>query len=80
MTSEANPHPATLTYSHVVPGMWYTVTATNAAAVCQRWFRELMCGTEKVEADKQGMNVYDYLDQLAEAAPVGSNEFSFIRI
>ena len=24
---------------HVIPGIWYTVTATNAAAICQRWFR-----------------------------------------
>ncbi len=77
MTAESHPHPATLTYSHVVPGMWYTVTATNAAAVCQRWFRELMCGAEKVEAEKLGINVYDYLDRLASEVPVGSNGVFF---
>ena len=41
MTAEAHPHPRTLTYSHVIPGMWYTVAATNAAALCQRWLRDL---------------------------------------
>ena len=29
MTAEAHPHPQTLTYSHIVPGMWYTVSATQ---------------------------------------------------
>jgi xylulokinase len=77
MTSDAHPHPETLTYSHVVPGMWYTVTATSAAAVCQRWFRELMCGAEKLEAEKQGLNVYDYLDRLAAEVAPGSNGIFF---
>ena len=40
MTGEAHPHPKTLTYSHVVPGMWYSVSATNAAALCMRWLRD----------------------------------------
>ena len=40
MTAAAHPHPKTLTYSHVVPGMWYSVSATNAAALCMRWFRD----------------------------------------
>ncbi|MFA5204154.1 MAG: xylulokinase [Lentisphaeria bacterium] len=77
MTANANPHPETLTYSHVVPGMWYTVTATNAAAICQRWFRDLFCGTEKIEAETLGVNVYDYLDQLAENSPAGANGVFF---
>ena len=40
MTAAAHPHPKTLTYSHVVPGMWYSVSATNAAALCMRWLRD----------------------------------------
>ena len=40
MTAEPHPHPKTLTYGHVVPGMWYSVSATNAAALCQRWLRD----------------------------------------
>ena len=40
MTAEAHPHPKTLTYSHIVPGMWYSVSATNAAALCMRWLRD----------------------------------------
>ena len=40
MTAAAHPHPKTLTYSHIVPGMWYSVSATNAAALCMRWLRD----------------------------------------
>ena len=40
MTATAHPHPKTLTYSHIVPGMWYSVSATNAAALCMRWLRD----------------------------------------
>ena len=68
MTSEAHPHPETLTYAHVVPGMWYTVTATNSAAVCQRWYRDMFCapGTH-----------YDELDRAAAEARPGSNGVFF---
>ncbi|HHU13843.1 MAG: xylulokinase [Kiritimatiellae bacterium] len=68
MTAKAHPHRETLTYSHVVPGMWYTVTATNAAAVCQRWYRDTFCtpGTH-----------YDAIDAEAAQAPPGSNGVFF---
>lgn len=68
MTSEAHPHPETLTYSHVVPGMWYTVTATNAAAVCQRWFRD---NFHAAETD------YEELNESASLSPIGSNGVFF---
>ena len=68
MTSKPHPHPETLTYSHVVPGMWYTVTATNSAAACQRWYRDTFCapGTH-----------YDELDRAALQSPPGSNGVFF---
>lgn len=68
MTAEAHPHRETLTYSHVVPGLWYTVTATNSAAVCQRWYRDMFCapGTH-----------YDELDAAAASASAGSNGVFF---
>ncbi|MBQ3806866.1 MAG: xylulokinase [Kiritimatiellae bacterium] len=55
MTAAAHPHPKTLTYSHIVPGMWYSVSATNAAALCMRWFRDSFyvksaCGLEMVKS------------------------------
>ena len=72
MTAEAHPHPKTLTYSHIVPGMWYSVSATNAAALCQRWFRD---GFYKEPLD--GRNVWDVIGAEAEASPIGANGVFF---
>ena len=70
MTAEPHPFRTTLTYSHVVPGMWYTVSATNAAALCQRWFRDTFGQAEKAEAAKRGVNSFELMDELAgESAP-----------
>jgi len=66
MTAEAHPHPKTLTYSHVVDGMWYSVSATNAAALCQRWMR-----------DAWGFADYAKMNAEAERSPVGANGVFF---
>ena len=55
MTATPHPNPKTLTYSHIVPGMWYSVSATNAAALCMRWLRDAFYDVDrlrsKVEVD-----------------------------
>ena len=66
MTAAAHPHPKTLTYSHVVPGMWYSVSATNAAALCQRWMR-----------DAWGFADYGTMDKDASTSPIGANGMFF---
>ena len=66
MTAAAHPHPKTLTYSHIVPGMWYSVSATNAAALCQRWMR-----------DTWGFADYGTMDKEAVTSPLGANGIFF---
>jgi len=77
MTAEPRPSATTLTYSHVVEGMWYTVSATNAAALCLRWFRDAFCGEEKSAAEKTGEKVFALIDALAEKSPAGANGVMF---
>ena len=77
MTSEAHTSPTTLTYSHVIDGMWYSVAATNAAALCLRWFRDAFCGEEKLRAEQTGERVFKLVDALAEKSPVGANGVMF---
>ena len=72
MTAEAHPHPKTLTYSHIVPGMWYSVSATNAAALCQRWMRDCFFKDVKVEG-----NLYAAMNDEAAKSPVGANGVYF---
>ena len=73
MTAAAHPHPKTLTYSHIVPGMWYSVSATNAAALCMRWFRD----TFYKDAARADVNLYSLIDEEAAASPVGANGVFF---
>ena len=77
MTAEAHPHPRTLTYSHVIPGLWYTVSATNSAAVCQRWFRDAFCEEEKRRAGETQENVYALMDRCAAESPIGAKGLLF---
>ena len=73
MTAAPHPHPKTLTYAHVVPGLWYSVSATNAAALCQRWFRD----TFYREALPPGKSVWDVMGEEAAASPIGANGVFF---
>ncbi len=77
MTAEPRPSPVTLTYSHVVEGMWYSVSATNAAALCQRWMRDNLCQAEKQEAEWSGVNAFHLMEQLAEQSVPGAGGVIF---
>jgi xylulokinase len=77
MTSEAHPDPGMLTYSHVIPGMWYSVAATNAAALCQRWFRDAFCQLEIASEEKTGKKAFIRMGELAEKSPIGANGVMF---
>ena len=82
MTASAHPHPRTLTYSHIVPGMWYSVSATNAAALCMRWMRDAFYadGNRRQSSATGGSrepNLYALIDSEASASPVGSNGVMF---
>ena len=77
MTAAPHKSAATLTYSHVVDGMWYSVAATNAAALCLRWFRDAFCAEEKLEAARSGSRVFALIDALAEKSGAGANGVMF---
>ena len=77
MTAKPHPFATTLTYSHVIEGMWYTVSATNAAALCQRWMRDTLCQNEIKESQVLGTKAFALMDQLAEQSNPGANGVMF---
>jgi xylulokinase len=77
MTDKPCPNPHTLTYSHVVPGMWYTVAATNTAASAMRWFRDNFCLEEVNESNRTGMNAYQIMEQFTHSIGPGSDGLIF---
>jgi xylulokinase len=62
------PDPRILTYPHVTPGLWYTLTATNTAAVAFSWLRQT------VFAAPAGIPAASYaeMDAVASTAPAGA--------
>ncbi len=88
MTAAAHPHPKTLTYSHIVPGMWYSVSATNAAALCMRWLRDTFyvpqsggpqssAAEDAQERVPPSASLFTLIDREASASPVGANGVFF---
>ena len=75
MTASAHPHPKTLTYSHIVPGMWYSVSATNAAALCMRWLRDTFYST--AVGGVRPPSAYELIDEEAQKSPIGANGVFF---
>jgi len=57
--------------------MWYTVSATNAAALCQRWFRDTFCQDIKDEAGKRGVSAFSLMNELAEQSVPGAGGVMF---
>jgi len=79
MTAEAHPHPKTLTYSHIVPGMWYSVSATNAAALCQRWMRDTFFTPSadfRFQISESG-SLYEVMDREAATSEIGARGIFF---
>ncbi len=73
MTAEAHPHPRTLTYGHVIDGMWYSVSATNAAALCQRWMRDAFYAPGGGATPA----LWGEMEKEAAASPIGSGGVMF---
>lgn len=77
MTDKPHPNPLTLTYSHVIPDMWYTVSATNTAASAMRWFRDNFCFEEIQKSKESGYNVFQLIDREISKIPPGSEGLFF---
>lgn len=77
MTANPNLNPLTITYSHVVPDLWYTVAATNTAAYAMRWFRDNFCFEEIEKSIATDINVYQLMEDLIKPIPTGSNGLIF---
>ncbi len=57
---------------HVIPGLSQAEGITFFSGMVMRWFRDTFCDREKLEAAKQGIDVYAYLETLAREVPVGA--------
>lgn len=61
------------TLCHTVPGRWMIEGIGFYCGIVMRWFRDAFCELERVEADREGVDVYDVLERKAAALPPGSH-------
>lgn len=76
MTANPVPHEKTLTYSHVVPGLWYTAIATNTAASSMRWFRDTFLTADRSQNSSPG-SIYQLMEKEAGKIPAGAEGIIF---
>jgi xylulokinase len=64
--------------NHAMPGMWEMEGLSNAAASSYRWFRDVIGTYEKDREKHNGKTAYEYLNDLARQAPVGSKGLLYL--
>jgi len=61
-----------------IPGLWLPLSYIGGGGLCLRWFRDELAQLEKRKADKEKVNPYKVLDDLASHVPPGSEDLIFI--
>jgi xylulokinase len=77
MTETPRPHPLIINYYHVVPGLWYTVAATNSCASAHRWLRDQFFRSDIERSEARGQDAFQAMDAIAREVPVGSEGLLF---
>jgi len=66
------------TFCHSVPGKWCVLACINAAAGSYQWYIDKLAMWEKDKAEKQGVSIYQVLEEEASQAPIGSDKLIFL--
>ncbi|MEM2178744.1 MAG: xylulokinase [Candidatus Methanomethylicaceae archaeon] len=62
---------------HAVPGMWLLEAVQMTAGASLRWFKDVFCKEELMEAEKSGVSVYSIIDKKAMEIPPGAHGVIF---
>jgi xylulokinase len=72
------PHGKLHAFCHAVPNMWHVMGVMLSAGGSFRWYRDALCGWDKVKADVLGRNAYDLLTDEAAEIPPGCDGLIFL--
>ncbi|MBM3475145.1 MAG: xylulokinase [Armatimonadetes bacterium] len=73
-----HPEHRTVTFCHLVPDLYMPAGTTQAAGACYQWFRNTLCQEEMRAAQAEGIDVYDFLNAVAETVPPGCEGLIFL--
>ncbi len=58
---------------HAVPGVWQFEALAFYPGLVMRWYRDAFCQLEKMQAEEQGVDPYQIMDEHAAKVPAGCN-------
>lgn len=58
---------------HAVPRVWQYEALAFKPGLVMRWYRDGFCQAEKEQAEREGRDVYDVMDERAAKVPAGSH-------
>lgn len=73
-----DPHKITFVTDHAIYGKWLLEGYQAGAAGVYRWFRDEVATLEKAQAQAQGRDVYEFLNQLVANTPPGAKGLVFL--
>lgn len=68
----------TFTWAHIVPGYVLPTGTMQSGGGASAWFIDTLCKYEKKDAEEQGLNLYDLLEEELAQTSVGSNGLLFL--
>ncbi len=68
----------TVTWPHIVPGLYAPNGAMQAAGGAYNWLRTRVCLQETEEAERLGVSPYDLINRQIEQSPPGANGVIFL--
>ncbi len=63
--------------NHIDPDKWIIAGEMETGGGALMWFRDAFCQWEEKEASDRGVSTYEFLSQMAEAVPPGSDRLLF---
>jgi len=82
-TRQPRPDPKGRTVTYCLPTThesadgWFTKTATLSCGSSYRWFRDVFCSQETLQAEQSGKTAFELMDRLAAQAPPCSEGLIF---
>jgi len=64
-------------FTHVIPQLFTSAVSIFSAGSALQWFIDTLCSNLLYSSEKDGRDVYELINELAEQSPVGSNKLLF---
>ncbi len=68
----------TFNWAHIIPGYVAPCGTMQAAGVSYNWLKNEICTEETEEAEKQGTNPYEIINERIKKSPAGANGLLFL--